>query len=205
MIRLMIVEDDIGWLKSMSMFLAKEEDIVIVGTASGREMAVETARVYSPDVILMDINLNGNRCDGIVAAAEIAQFSGAKTIMMTSLKDQDIIINSFNAGAVDYILKEKYKDIPAAVRAVMQSETPMEVLLKEYSRLKREEQLSVLTASEREVFELLGKGYKKHEIETKLFKTDNTVKSQVKGILRKMGVKSGREAIIKVRSGGVLK
>jgi DNA-binding NarL/FixJ family response regulator len=201
----MIVEDDIGWLKSMSIFLAKEEDIIIIGTASGREMAVEAARVHSPDVILMDINLNGNRYDGIIAAAEIAQFSNAKTIMMTSLRDHNIIIDSFNAGAVNYIPKEKYIEIPAAIRSVMQSETPMKVLLKEYSRLKREEQLSVLTTSEREVFDLLGKGFKKHEIETKLFKTDNTVRSQVRGILRKMGVKSSREALIKVESGGIIK
>ncbi len=204
-IKLMIVEDDIGWLKSMSIFLAKEEDIVIAGTASGRESAVEVARACLPDVILMDINLNGNSCDGIIAAAEISQFSVAKIIMMTSLSEQEIIIDSFNVGAINYIPKERYNELPGAVRSAMESETPMQVLLREYSRLKREEQLSVLTESEREVFELLGKGYKKHEIETKLFKTDNTVKSQVKSILRKIGVKSSLEAIKKVKSGGVLK
>lgn len=201
----MIVEDDIGWLKSMTCFLSKEEDFVITGTAEGKNTAIAVAKVCFPDVILMDINLNGNKCDGIIAAAEIAQFSDARIIMMTSLTEQEIIIDSFTAGAVNFLSKGKFIEIPNAIRASMESTDPMKVLLKEYSRLKKEEQISGLTRSEREVFELLENGHTKPEIEAKLYKTDNTVKCQVKKILRKLGVKSSREAIIKVNSGGILK
>jgi len=81
----------------------------------------------------------------------------------------------------------------------------MRVLLHEYSRLKKEEQMSDLTVAEKEVFELLSVGYTKPEIEAKLFKTDNTVKSQVKRILQKLGVKSSKDAVVKVKSGGILK
>lgn len=204
-IRIMIVEDDVGWLKSMTFFLSKEKDFVIAGTAGEKNTAVVVAKACSPDVILMDINLNGNKCDGIIAAAEIAQFSHARIIMITSLKEQEIIIDSFTAGATNFIPKEKFIEIPNAIRASMESEDPIGILLKEYSRLKKEEQMSTLTASEREVFKLLGSGYTKPEIEAKLFKTDNTVKTQVKMILRKLGVKNSRDAVIKVNSGGILK
>ena len=204
-IRIMIVEDDIGWLKSMTSFLNKEEEFVIAGTACDKSEAVDVAKVCMPDVILMDINLNENKCDGIIAAAEIAQFSDAKVIMMTSLKEQVIIIDSYTAGAMNFISKEKFMEIPNAIRAAMESENPMKVLLQEYTQLKKEEQMSGLTVSEREVFYLLSDGYTKPEIETKLYKTDNTVKSQVKQILRKLGVKSSKDAVVKVKSGGILK
>lgn len=204
-IRIMIVEDDIGWLKSTISFLSKEEDFVIAGKAEERKSAIEVAKACSPDVILMDINLNGNKCDGILAAAEIAQFSDAKIIMMTSLNEKEIIIDSFNAGAINFVPKEKFIEIPNSIRSSMESTNPMKVLLKEYSRLKKEEQISGLTLSEREVFELLESGCTKPEIQDKLFKTDNTVKCQVRQILKKLGVKSYHEAVVKVNSGGILK
>lgn len=204
-IKIMIVEDDVGWLKSMTSFLSKEEDFVIAGTASEKSAAIDVAKACTPDVILMDINLNGNKCDGIIAAAEIAQFSEARVIMMTSLKEQEIIIDSFTAGAANFIPKEKFLELPNEIRTVMESENPMKVLLHEYSRLKKEEQISGLTVAEKEVFYLLNEGYTKPEIEEKLWKTDNTVKSQVKRILQKLGVKSSKDAVAKVKSGGILK
>lgn len=204
-IRIMIVEDDIGWLKSTVSFLSKEEDFVIAGTAEERKSAIEVAKACSPDVILMDINLNGNKCDGILAAAEIAQFSDAKIIMMTSLNEKEIIIDSFNAGAINFLPKEKFIEIPNSIRSSMESTNPMKVLLKEYSRLKKEEQICGLTQAEREVFELIESGCSKSEIQDKLFRTENTVKCQVKRILKKLGVKSYREAVVKVNSGGILK
>lgn len=204
-IRVMIVEDDVGWLKCMTSFLSKEDGFVIAGIAEDKNKAIEIARVCKPDVILLDINLNGNKCDGIIAAAEITQFSSVKIIMMTSLKDKEIIIDSFTAGAINYIPKEKYLEIPNAIRAAMESENPMNTMLKEYTRMKKEEQICSLTPSEKEVFKLIENGLTKPQIEALLYKTDNTIKSQVKRILQKLGVKSSQEALIKVRSGGILK
>ena len=97
-IQVAIVEDDLGWLKALTSFLNKQDDILVEGTATNREDAVNLARTSIFDVIIMDINLNENKRDGILAAVEILQSVKVKIIMLTSLKDDEIITDSFTAG-----------------------------------------------------------------------------------------------------------
>jgi len=203
-IQVAIVEDDLGWLKALTSFLNKQDDILVEGTATNREDAVNLARTSIFDVIIMDINLNENKRDGILAAVEILQSVKVKIIMLTSLKDDEIITDSFTAGAVNYISKENYIEIPNAIRTAFHNDSPIEVLLNEFSKLKRDEQLKELSGSEKQVYDLLEKGYTKVGIESKLYKTANTVKSQVKQILRKLGVSSSKEAVLKVKTRGLL-
>ncbi|HZK71556.1 MAG TPA: response regulator transcription factor [Clostridia bacterium] len=204
-IQVAIVEDDLGWLKALTSFLNKQDDILVEGTATNREDAVNLARTSIFDVIIMDINLNENKRDGILAAVEILQSVKVKIIMLTSLKDDEIITDSFTAGAVNYISKENYIEIPNAIRTAIHNDSPIEVLLNEFSKLKRDEQLKELSGSEKQVYDLLEKGYTKAGIESKLYKTANTVKSQVKHILRKLGVSNSKEAVLKVKTKGLLK
>ncbi|MHB8065901.1 MAG: response regulator transcription factor [Ruminiclostridium sp.] len=202
-IKVVIVEDDINFLKAMTTFINRQQDMLIVGTATTKSTAIEIAKGVQFDVILMDINLNENMCDGILATVEILQFSSSKIIMLTSLKQNEIVLDSFTAGAVNYISKEKYRDIPPAIRASYYNDSPIEVLLNKFSELQRQEQLKDLTNTEKEVFELLEQGYSKNMIETEMYKSQNTVKTQVKKILRKLGVRSSREAVDKVRTMGL--
>ena len=200
-----VLEDDPAWLKALTSFLNKQDDILVEGTATNREDAVNLARTSIFDVIIMDINLNENKRDGILAAVEILQSVKVKIIMLTSLKDDEIITDSFTAGAVNYISKENYIEIPNAIRTAFHNDSPIEVLLNEFSKLKRDEQLKELSGSEKQVYDLLEKGYTKAGIESKLYKTANTVKSQVKHILRKLGVSNSKEAVLKVKTKGLLK
>jgi DNA-binding NarL/FixJ family response regulator len=186
-IRVAIVEDDLGWLKAMTSFLNKEDDLIVTGTATNREEAIMMAKSILCDIILMDINLDENKRDGILAAAEILQSVNVKIIMLTSLKEDEVILDSFTAGAENYISKDKYLEIPNAIRTAYNNDSPMNVLLQEFAKLKRDEQLKDLTHAEKEVYELLEKGYTKSRIEKELYKTDNTIKSQIKRILRKLG------------------
>jgi len=203
-IQVAIVEDDLGWLKALTSFLNNQDDILVAGTATNKEDAVNLAKTSLFDVMIMDINLNENKRDGILAAVEILQSVKVKIIMLTSLKDDEIITDSFTAGAVNFISKEKYDEIPNAIRTAFHNDSPIEVLLNEFSKLKREEQLKELSCSEKQVYDLLEKGYTKVGIESKLYKTANTVKSQVKQILRKLGVSSSKEAVLKVKTRGLL-
>jgi NarL family two-component system response regulator LiaR len=202
-IRVAIVEDDPDWLKAMVSFLKKNDDIVVVGTAVSRETSVELVKNVEADVMLMDINLNGNECDGIYACLDILEVRKMKIIMLTSLKNENIIRDAFTAGAVNYITKENYADIPLFIRNCYNDSSPIEIMLKEFRKMKKEEQLRNLSQSEREVFNLMEKGYNYAEIEKKLFKTHNTLRTQIKSILRKMKVSSGKEAILKVNSNGL--
>src|SRR5659263_763553 len=158
-IKVAIVEDDSVWLKALTSFLNYQDDIIVAGMATNKEDAVNMARTSLVDVIIMDINLNENKRDGIEAAVEILESVKVKIIMLTSLKDDEIITDSFTAGAVNYISKENYEEIPNAIRAAFHNDSPIEVLLNEFSKLKRDEQLKELSGSEKQVYDLLEKGY----------------------------------------------
>lgn len=205
-IRLILVEDDPDWVTAMSAFLGREPDFVLTGTAANAADAIELAQTADFDVVLMDIHLSGDRLDGIYAAADIAELRPqAKIIMLTSLQDESIIRDSFTAGAIHYVPKSDYRQLPQAIRSAYHHAYPMEVLLKEFARLKREEQLKPLTPAEREVLELIGQGYTQAQIERKLYKSESTIKNQVNKILKKLGVKSSKEAVQKVRRKGLFR
>ncbi|WP_433940511.1 response regulator [Paenibacillus lautus] len=205
-IHVFLVEDDPDWIKSMTVYLNAQEDMIVVGAAESPEQAIAMAQVLSFDIVLMDIQLTAGRLDGIYAAAEILERKpDAKVIMLTSLDDELVIMQSYTAGAVNYIEKSNFEELPAAIRSAVHQPGSMEVLLKEFARLKREEQLRSLTPAEREVFDLLDEGYTHSQMEKKLFKTESTLKNQINKILKKLGVRSSREAVEKVRRKGIVR
>ncbi|MFZ5987844.1 MAG: response regulator [Bacillota bacterium] len=202
-IRVLLVEDDPVWVRNLTKFLSRQKDILVIGVASSKEEAIRLAQSLEFDVILMDINLDKNKYDGIYAAMEILEIKKAKIIMLTCIMEDSVITNSFAAGAVNYVSKENYQDIPNVIRMAYKNKSPIEALLNEFSRLKKEEQLKDLSPCEREIFDLIEQGYTRSQIEEKLLKTRNTLKVQIKKILSKLGVSSSKEAVHKVKYKGI--
>jgi DNA-binding NarL/FixJ family response regulator len=204
-IKVFLVDDDPEWLAMMKVFLGSFPDITVVGVAATRNEAVSMAQALEMDVILMDINLTETRYDGIYAAAEICRHKAVKILMLTSLNEEDVILNSFIAGAVNYIPKSRYPEIPEAIRATYQNRSPVEIALRDYSRLKEAEQIQTLTPSEREVLALAEQGYHPAQITQKLQKSEQTIKNQIGAILKKLDVERLRDAITKIKTKGIIK
>jgi DNA-binding NarL/FixJ family response regulator len=202
-IKVLLVEDDPDWIKAMTAFLNHEDDILVVGAAMQSAEAIRLAKTLEFDVVLMDIQLSAGGMEGIYTAVEMHDIHPAKIIMLTSVNDEHVITQAFTAGAVNYIDKTRFKEIPQAIRSAYHHPSAMEALLKEFSRLKREEQLKDLTVAEREVFELIEEGYTQPQMEQKLYKAESTLKNQVSKILKKLGVKSSKEAVERVRRKGL--
>ena len=202
-IRIVIVEDDLIFQKAITSFINKQPDMIIVGAVSNKNDAVYLAKSLEIDLILMDINLSGNDSDGILAAMEILQFSEAKIIMLTGIEDASAMMDSFTAGAVHYVLKENYLEIPNIIRFLHKNETPFKVLINEFSRLKKEEQLQDLSGPEKEIYTLVEQGYTQVEIGKLLYKSQNTIKTQIKSILKKLDVSNTKEAVKKIQSKGI--
>ncbi len=198
-IQVMIVEDDPAWIKILNSFLSQEEDIFVKASANSKDEAVRLAIDIKIDVIIMDINLSENLKDGVVAALEIKEFSDSKIIMLTSYNDDELIKDSFEVGAVDYLLKEDYLDLPNTIRKTYNNRSSIQVILNDYARLKKDERLRELTTAEKEVFELIEQGLSQSQIATKLSKTNNTLRTQVKNILKKLGAKNSKEAVKKIK------
>ncbi|OEF99548.1 DNA-binding response regulator [Vulcanibacillus modesticaldus] len=204
-IGIFIVEDDPFWMKLIKKLINEQSDMFVIGSASSKEEVVNLIKTLEVDIIVMDINLSGNIYDGIEATLKITQNKSIKVIMLTSYEDEDIIRDSFIAGAVNFISKRRYKELPDAIRLTFSNSSPIEVVLREFSRLKREEQLKDLSPAEREVFELIEQGYSHAEMANTLLKAESTIKKQITKILKKLGVRTSREAVMKVKSKGLIK
>ncbi len=204
-IRIGIVEDDLQWQKILSNFLNAHEDFQVIWVASQRDTAVSLAKETkdTTDIILMDLNLSNSEREGIDAILDICNQNNVKIIVLSSYSDGESIRDAFTAGAVNYILKENFKDIPSAIRTSISGKSPFEEVLKEYSHFKKESLLNNLTQSERELFDLIEDGKSQNEIVELLHKTESTVKSQINSILKKLKVKNSKHAVEKVKRRGL--
>jgi len=202
-IKVLMVEDDPDWIKAITVFLNKEEDLLVVGAATDSQEAIRLASTITFDIVLMDIQLSDRGLEGIYTAIEILELQPAKIIMLTSVTDEAVMKQAFTAGALNYLEKARFRELPQAIRSAHYHPEAMQALLQELARLKREEQLAQLTPAEREVYELIEAGYSQSQIEKKLYKAESTLKNQVNKILKKLGVRSSREAVEKVRRKGL--
>lgn len=204
-ITVLLVEDDIVWRKGLSDFISKEVDMVVSGTATTKDEAIESFTSLRPDVVLMDINLTENNLDGIETALALTESQpDCKIIMLTSLTDEDVMIESFTAGAVNYISKTDFKEIPEAIRAAYNRQsaihpTAAAALRNEFLRLKNEESKKLLSPAERDILKLIHQGQTQSEIEKTLFITKRTIKNHINRILKKMGAKTSKEAAAKAK------
>ncbi|WJQ81378.1 response regulator [Brevibacillus brevis] len=202
-IRVFLVEDDPVWRKGLIDFLNKEPDLTVVGEAGFKAEAIERFLPAKADVVLMDINLTENNLDGIETAIEfMALQADSKIIMLTSLTDEAVIVESFSAGAVNYISKSSFKEIPDAIRAAHNSQsaihpTAAAALRNEFLRLKNDENQKLLSPAERDILHLIHQGHTQTQIEQSLHITKRTIKNHINRILKKMGVKTSKEAAAK--------
>jgi len=214
-IRVLLVEDDSEWLRGLTAYLRQHKDITLVASVSTGEEAVRIIKNKDVDVVLMDIFLAG-KYDGIKATSEILKLRQAKVIVLTSSDHDTTVFDSFAAGAVDYIIKSNFSEIPDAVRAAHLNRSPIRAYVahkirKEFSKLKKlesqyivEQIKSTLTPTELSILELIYQGYTQKEISNKMFISIRTVKNHVNSILKKMEEKSSKEAAYKARKLGVI-
>lgn len=187
-IRVMILEDDPVWMKSISDYIEKENDITVVKQASTKEEALQASFIY--DVALLDLMLSedDHNLSGLDVASQLYDRGLKKIIMLTSLDETDIILESFDSGAINYVTKSSYRDIPDIIREAYHDKISLhsDVSNLVVHELKKERKLKILTPTEREVYDLQEKGLSKPQIAQQLFKSVETVKKQLKFIKRKM-------------------
>jgi DNA-binding NarL/FixJ family response regulator len=160
-IKVILVEDDPFWQKNISMYIEKEaDDIEVIKIVDSKEKVLEIVENESQiDIVLMDINLTAANLDGI-EIIEILSKQKIKAIALTSISEQDVIVDSFESGAVNYINKSSIYDIILAIREAVEGRNQIHsdaagALL---GKMREEKKLRSLTSSEREVYNLEKKG-----------------------------------------------
>ncbi|GGG04490.1 response regulator [Paenibacillus abyssi] len=214
-IRVMLVEDDPDWRRGLAHYISKEADLELVAESGEAEAAIRLAKQMMPDVILMDIML-ADSPEGIRLTGELSESTGARIIMLTSMEDKSLMVEAFRSGAVNYLIKSDFNDIPDAVRKAAVDRSGIDAaaarqVLEEFRRLKRMEReyevyrfKESITKTELEVLSMIDKGLTQSQIADQSFISLRTVKNHVSNILRKIGGKSSKEAAQKAKEMGLL-
>ncbi|RKN85851.1 response regulator transcription factor [Paenibacillus ginsengarvi] len=213
-IRVLIVEDDADWLRGLSAYLGAEPDISVIACASTSEEAERAIRELEYDVVLMDIML-ADEVAGIGLARQVLLSGSAKVLMLTSMELKELMLDSFRAGAIDYLIKSDFEKIPAAIRSAHADLSPISAaaaaqMREEFKRLaqleqryKKKELQEKITPSELQVLEMIDRGLSQSAIADKLVVSLRTIKVHVGHILKKLGGGSSKDAARKAREMGL--
>jgi two-component system response regulator NreC len=196
-LRLLVADDHKIFRQGITKLLEEESDMNIVGEAADGREAVQKATELKPDVILMDIamaNLNG-----LEATKKIKKvLPSARVIMLTMHKNEEYILQSFQAGASGYILKEgAVEELVSAIRSIYQdksflsptiSKTLIDAYLRKMETGKTETPFDLLTDREREVLQLIAEGYTNREVAKALFISVKTVEAHRAHIMQKLNI-----------------
>ena len=203
-INVAIVEDDMEVRRSLINIINRETGMSCAGAFGTGQEALEQIPILRPQTVLMDINLPG--MSGIECVRKLAEaVPGLPIVMLTVYHDTKAIFDSLAAGAIGYLLKPVRADeLVRAIRDVRAGGAPMSTsiarqVVQAFKKPTSPERGDVpdLSPREREVLELLAKGYQSKEIATQLGIAYWTVESHVAHIYQKLHVRSRAEAVAK--------
>lgn len=217
MIRILIADDFALLREDLRETISAQEDMEVVGEAATGAELVQLSRTLEFDVALVDIEMESTTAGIRAAETILAEQPDALVIFLTAHETENMILMSMGAGAVDYIVKgcpdeELLRHIRAAYAGSPLLDARVQhTVLKEYSRLRRSERsllffinnVSQLTPAERALVRCLLDGFKVREIAQIRCVEVVTVKTQIKGLLRKFGCSRTKEIVELIHQLGV--
>ena len=175
--------------------------VEIAGEAGSVAEAVPLIKKLDPDVVLLDVHLPDGGGEGVIAA--VAPERPAVKFLALSVSDAaEDVIGVIRAGARGYVTKTISSDeLAAAVQRVADGDAVFSPRLagfvldafREGARVGDDAELENLTAREREVLQLIARGYKYKEIAARLHLSIKTVEAHVSSVLRKLQLSSRAE------------
>ncbi|MFN8115853.1 MAG: response regulator transcription factor [Bacteroidia bacterium] len=197
-----IVEDDKRIREGMAILINGSEGFSCTDTFESAEEAIKNIPKLNLDVVLMDIHLplkTGIDCiEELVPICPHTQF-----IMFTSFEDTELVFKTLKAGATGYLTKTTQPSkILDALMEVYKGGSPMSshIARKIVSSFHSNEtnfELKKLSEREKEILNLLSKGYRYKEIADQLFLSTETIRTHIRNIYEKLQVNSRTEAINK--------
>ncbi|HWH09643.1 MAG TPA: response regulator transcription factor [Solirubrobacteraceae bacterium] len=205
-VRVVVVDDDDLMRAGLKAVLSSDAQIAVVGEARSGRAAVERVGELRPDVVLMDVRMPD--LDGIAATRRIlAATPEVKVLILTTFEQDEYIFGAIRAGASGFLLKRtRPEDLLAGIHTVAAGDSLLSPSVTRIviDRMARQPDLGAgaadllgeLTPREREVLELLARGWSNGEISTALVIEESTVKTHVKRILMKLGLRDRIQTVI---------
>jgi DNA-binding NarL/FixJ family response regulator len=215
-IRALVADDQQAVRAGFAALLETQPDITVVATAADGEEAVLRSEEHRPDVVLMDIRMPV--LDGIAATRRICAApddAGPRVLVLTTFDLDDYVYDALQAGASGFLLKDAPPEtLFEAVRVVAAGDALLAPavtrrLIAEFARLRppqriRPEDLDALTRREVEILGLVAGGLSNHEIADRLVLSNETVKTHVSHVLRKLGLRDRAQAVVAAYESGLV-
>lgn len=199
---IIIFEDNDQLRNSLETLIGTSSEFTVTGSYADVMNAPAIVRRDRPDVVIMDINMPGK--SGIEGVLEIKEARPQTLIIMyTMFENDENLFNSLCAGANGYILKKTSPfKLFEAIQDVMEGGAPMSPTIArrvlQSFEIKSSGQQYHLTTREKEILQLLIKGYSIKIIASELKISFDTARTHLKNIYPKLHVNCGKEAIAKV-------
>ncbi len=212
-IRVLLVDDDALMRAGLASILSSDDAVEVVGEAPDGRVAVERVTALWPDVILMDVRMP--EVDGISATREVVAVApDTRVVILTTFEDDEYIFGALTAGASGFLLKRTTPEsLIEAIKAVAAGDSLLSpsVTRRVIDRMAAlpageallDRRLDELTARERDVLEQIARGLSNAEIARVLVIEESTVKTHVKRILMKLGLRDRVQAVIFAYESGV--
>lgn len=206
MTTVLIVDDDHLMRAGLAELLTADATIEVLGQAANGREAVERCRSLAPDVVLMDVRMPD--LDGIEATRRLAAVAPAsRVLILTTFEEDNYVFDALRAGASGFLLKRtRPEELIAAVHTIAAGDSLLSpsvarrvidrVVQQPLADLAERGQLLSLTPREREVLALVARGLSNREIAAALFVEDSTVRTHVRRILMKLGLRDRIQAVI---------
>jgi DNA-binding NarL/FixJ family response regulator len=217
-IRIVVADDHEVVRSGFAALLATQPDFIVVGTAHDGAEALRICAELSPDVVLMDVRMPG--MDGIEATRHLADAeTGPRVLILTTFDLDEHVYDALAAGASGFLLKDVTAErLFDAVRVVASGEgllapTVTRRLIREFARQRPGQQaasaatagLDELTPRETEVLMLVAEGLSNPEIAARLVVTEETVKTHVSRVLRKLQLRDRTQAVVVAYESGLIR
>ncbi|HXI70614.1 MAG TPA: response regulator transcription factor [Verrucomicrobiae bacterium] len=200
-----IVEDDAPLRGILGEWIRGADGFKFMGAHENAEVALAALPQENPSVVLMDINMPG--MSGIECVRRLKpQLRDTQFVMLTVYEDPDHIFKALSSGASGYMLKRTPRaELLAALKDVHAGGSPMSSniarkIVQSFQRFSNTSSIAEpdnLSPREREVLELLARGYLYKEIAEALHISVPTVNTHIRRIYEKLHVRSRSQAVAK--------
>lgn len=200
---ILVIDDHPLMRKGILQLIAMESTLRLVGEAGDGRRGLELAQQLRPDLILLDLNMQGLSGLDTLKALKATDLD-ARVIILTVSDSEEDVVAALRFGADGYLLKDmEPEDILRCLHAAAQGRIALgeRVAATLADALRRDSQpksldSARLTEREREILELIATGYSNKVIARKLKITEGTVKVHVKHLLHKLDLTSRVEAAV---------
>jgi DNA-binding NarL/FixJ family response regulator len=196
-LRVLIAEDHKLVSQGLEVMLSMAEDLELVGVVDGGDEAVARAKTENVDIVLMDVNL-GRSMSGIEATRQIKEETpDTKVLVLTMFTDPGTVAEAVKAGADGYLSKGSSREaVLQAIRDVAEGRAVLDPNVTEgiFGRISGKDP-QALSDRELTVLQELSHGKSTREVAEHIHVSEETVKTYLKQIFRKLGVHDRTEAV----------